>query len=501
VIRPFGAWLPDLGALRNPGALEALGVLPQRGPDGLSYRPMRAWQAYSGALNARCQGAISTLSNADASFVYAGDATKLYRLAAGTTAWSDVSKSTGYTTGSEAQWRGTVFGDRVIMTNGTDPIQAATIGTTGVFADLSSAAPRARYVAPVKNFLMTAWNISPSGTFPQRVWWPAIEDPGTWPEPGTTTAVQLQSDYQDLYGDGGHNQGIGYGLAAADAVIVQERAVWRALYIGSPYIFQFDQIDGARGTPAPGSVISVGGLCFYLGEDGFYATDGSSSRPIGAGKVDRWFFAHADPTKYPRMSAAADPTSRLVFWSFCTGASATPDAVLVYNWDIGEWSRLEDSIEYLLPFFTFGQTIDSLGLLYTGGADTIDLPADSRAFAGGRPITGAFVNKKLGWFQGGNRAARIDTGEFQPTPGRGTLVHRVWPQVDGGTLSAACIHRDRPNDEPTVGPLVPQEDIGWCHVRARARYHRYRVDIEADGDWTHALGVDVTDAVPTGVRL
>jgi hypothetical protein len=122
------------------------------------------------------------------------------------------------------------------------------------------------------------------GTFgpqPQRVWWPAIDDPTNWPTPGTSAAAAVQSDYQDLVGDAGWVQGIVGNLGTADGAVFQERAVIRMQYVGPPAIFAFSTAEGVRGTPAPGSLVQVGNLVYYLGEDGFYVFDGSQSMPIG----------------------------------------------------------------------------------------------------------------------------------------------------------------------------------------------------------------------------
>ena len=45
-------------------------------------------------------------------------------------------------------------------------------------------------------------------------------------------------------------------------------------------------------------------------------TDGQQVKPIGAERVDRWFFDICDPGKFDQMSAAIDPVNKTVTWCF-----------------------------------------------------------------------------------------------------------------------------------------------------------------------------------------
>ena len=74
---PFGEWLPDLPDHVNPGTTQALNVFPAAN----SYRPFQNIAVTSSnALTARCQGARSFKSDGGVVSIFAGDATKLYKL-------------------------------------------------------------------------------------------------------------------------------------------------------------------------------------------------------------------------------------------------------------------------------------------------------------------------------------------------------------------------------------------------------------------------------------
>lgn len=490
----------------NSGALEALNVIPSHGAqDGqISYRPLRDFVAYSTALASRPYGALGVVTENATVVVFAATQTALNMLSGGSTAWSDVSRDDGYDAGAEGRWSFTKFGPTVIATNGTDPIQAYSIGTSTAFAALSSDAPLARYCATVKNFVVFAYVSDSEGDHPQRLRWPAIEDPGTFPTIGSDTAVQLQSDQQDLLGEGGKIQGIVGGLAAADALVLMERKLHRMTYEGGRVIFSFDEIEGSRGCPAPGSIVAYGGRAYYLGEDGFYVTDGATSQPIGDGIVDRRFAELCDPAGYDRITSVIDPVTKIMMVAF-PGPGNTdniPNHVFIYSLTLGAWSH---SDAFQIPMFaqvgTFGLTVDTVDAIYTGGVDAINIPVDSRLFAGGRAILSGFnASYELGYFTGSTLEATVDTTEANLTGDQfASLVNGCWPITDGGTVSAAIRYRDRTQDAPTFGSFQEVNDIGFAPGRARARYHGARLKIAAGGEWTAAQGVTF-DAVKTGRR-
>lgn len=496
----FSDFTPDLPSLGH--SIYVNNVLPARG----SYRPMPDLAVYSDALDARCQGAVGGLDPSGNVYNFAGDATKLYALTAGSTSWDDASKSGGYTTAADAAWRFANYDALMIATNYTDPIQAYTMGTSTDFDNLSSGAPNCRYLAISKNFTF-AINTS-DGTYggrPQRVWWSAIGNPTSWPTPGSSSAIANQSDFQDLAGDGGWCQGGAGGLAAADLLILQERAAWRGTYVGGDIFWQFDQVEGARGTPAPGSIVQVGGLVYYLGEDGFYVTDGASSRPIGASKIDKTFFADLDQTYYFRISSAADPINKIVMWAYPNGDSpnGVNNKIIAYNWEADRWSMIDGiTCELLIKTLSFGYTLEQLDTV-SSSIDDLPFSLDSRAYTGGKLLLGGFDSShKLNYFTSTPLEADIDTIEEQPVPNQRCTVMQVWPLVDGGTLSVTPITRNRQNDSAIAGTTVSQNATGYVPLRTNARYHRYGVNIAAGGTWQHAIGVEIPEdqVAATGAR-
>jgi hypothetical protein len=487
---PVGAYLPDLPALDNPGASYVDNVLPAAS----SYRPMPSLSVYSEALTARCQGAIGGLDSSGNVSLFAGDATTLKRLAGSSLAWEDVSKAGNYTTAADERWAFAAYQQRMCATNYADPIQSYVQGVDTDFSDLSADAPRCRYLGVAKNFLIAANTVDGTdGAVPERVWWSAQFDPTSWPTPGTSAALAAQSDFNDLVGDGGWIMGMVTGLQGADFLVVQERALWRAIYIGGAVIFQFDQVEGARGTPAPGSIAQAGGLCWFLGEEGFYECNGVSARPIGNNQVDKTLFLELNQSAFHRISAAVDPINKIVFWAIPTSGDDC-DVIYAYKWDSGRWSRISGvTVELLLRSLSFGLSVEDLDNI-SASIDALTLSLDSRVYTGGRLLLSAFnTDHRLCYFTGDTLAATVETTEAQPIPGRRAILTQAWPLVDGGSPTITPVTRNRQIDAATVGSASAINSVGFCPLRTNARYQRLRIGMAAASSWTHIMGVEVPD--------
>src|SRR5580765_3054262 len=292
-IAPWPEWLPDQADFGSAGSPLIRNVAPLTAK---SYGPMPTFSPFTdNTLTDRCQGAYALKDATDLVYIYMGDKTKLYQLVPGSRTMVDASRTTGGAYDTHALpfgfWQMTSYGNRIIATNGADPIQTMIIGD-GNFVPLAAAAPIAKYVATVKDWLMVANTLDPvSGPVPYRVWWSAIADPTNWPTPGGVTALQLQSDYQDLQQtDLGQVTGLVSGLGpAADVAVFCERGIYVGTYDGPRVMFSFRVAQGASGSMSPLSIVqghardnsgALRPVAYYLAENGFQAFDGSTSFPI-----------------------------------------------------------------------------------------------------------------------------------------------------------------------------------------------------------------------------
>lgn len=457
-----GEWLPDQPPFSNPGATQAKNVIPWKD----SYKSFPSLSTYSAnALGARCQGSYFARDNAGNVFNYAGDISKLYALQGAS--FSDVSRSAGgaYTTPTDGDWEFTQWGQTVIGVNGSDSNQFISLGGSA-FAALAGTPPVARHIAVVRDFVVLG-NIT---NFPNRVQWSAIGDSENWTVSATTLA-----DYQDLQGDGGWVAKI---VGGEIGVVFRERDIWRMTFTGSREIFQFDQIEKQRGTFAPQSVINYGSAIFYLSEDGFYVTTGSGpSQPIGDGKVDRTFLSGLDTNYFFRISAAVDPTNKLVMWAapFSGSSMGNPNRIFIYNWVYKKWAYAEVDLEIFARYASQGYTLEQLDAI-SSSIDSLNPSLDSRVWTGGLMTLSAFTTAhKIGTFTGSILSAEVETSETQHYPGFRSDVTDVRPLVTGGAANIYVGTRNLQSATHAYGSAVAQNGSGSCPVRSNARYHRYKI--------------------------
>lgn len=487
---PFGDYVPDNQAAGLINAVldgKNVFVRPNK-----TYAPVASFAAAFSALAARCQGAFYSNDKNGVVNLWAGTVSKLYKNGSGSS-FSDVSKVGGYACPSNEFWEFEQFSERVVACNITDPIQSYVLNSSALFADLSAGAPKARHMAVVANFLMVG-NTSDAtdGAQPDRVWWSAVGDPTNWPTPATSAAAAVQSGHINLRA-GGWVQKIVPRVGTLDGVVLQERAVSRVTYIGSPDVFSIQPMEGGIGCPAPGSVARFKGWFIYLGEDGFYRNDGTTSAPIGAGRVDKTFYQDLNQSKIDRVCAVIDPINKLYICAYPSNSSdGDPDRLLMYSWAANQWSPpTQVTVQFLTTLGSVGYTLEELDAF--GTLETLPASLDSRIWAGdGKPALSAFnTSHALGYFTGSNLAAQIETGDADGQ-GRRFMVRGVRPIVSGAgaTVTATLGYRDSQNAAVSYGSAMSVNRKGICPMRKNTRYPRFRFDIAAAGDWQHATGFD-----------
>jgi hypothetical protein len=502
---PISEFAPDQPDAPSSTSDTVLNVVPLT---AISYGPQPSLQSYSSALTARCQGGISIADSSGNSRIFAGDATKLYRLTSASTTFSNVSKAGTYSTPTTDNWGFELFGNRVIATNFTDAPQSYVDGTSALFSDMITSGMttlKAKRVAVVKDFVV--FGNTTDGTYglqPQRVWWSAINDPTNFPVPGTAGAANVLSDYQDIVGNHGQLQGIAGNLGTASAAIFFERSVYRMIYVGMPDVFAFQVAEGARGLLSPGALVKFGSVAYYIGEDGFYAFDGSNSRPIGKTKVDRYFFNDLRSDYSDRITSSVDPSRGLIYWAYpgVGSGGGLCNRIIIYSpvldrFTITDYGSV--NVEALLRGVTFGKTLEQLDAI-SSSIDTLPFSLDSQVWAGGRSVLSGFDSAhKLGYFDGTSLAATIDTTDIEFIDGRQSIVNRVRPLADTASATVAVYGRDTISTAVSYGAAGSQEADGTVAVpRVRGRFHRVRTAIPAGTNWIQFSGVNVIDVKDVG---
>lgn len=485
----FGEYLPDIPARDNPGLTVAKNCIPH----AVSYKPFSDKVAFSGAVNSTCLGAIGVKSTSGNSYNYCGTSTKLYSLGGST--WSDVTRSSGgdYSVEASQNWEFADWGNQVVAVGGVGVAPQVITKGGANFAALSGSPPQARHVGIVQGFLVLG-AINDGATKPTTLHWSAIEDITGW------TAGTDQSDTQDLISGGEIMRVIGgeYGI------VFCRESIHRMEYAGPPTIFNIHEIEPGKGTPASQSVVQNGSIIFYLGRDGFYMFNGTSSIPIGANRVDKTFYSDLDQSYMDKIWGVVDPINNIVFWSYPgSGNSGIANKIIAYNWSTNRWSGpIEMDTEILYNARTTGYTLDQLTTVlgYTN-METLPYSLDSRYWQGGSIIMACFdSDHKMSTFQGDPLEATLETGEFMPNPDGRSIINGVRPLVDGTSATVKCQIGSRNDGDESVtwsGLASQNSQTGMCNFRANARYHRARMKIT--GGFSHAFGFDV-DAVGVGKK-
>lgn len=475
----FGEWLPDQPDLDNPGVTVATNVVPAAG----GYRSFPSFISFSNAADERIRGMYAAKDSSDNVSLFAGDDGKLYKFNQGTSNLDDVSKSgtPAYDLTGVERWRFAQFGTKVIASGGTgEELQVFDVGTDSSFSNLGGSPPKADYIAVVRDQVWTANIDEGSGRVPNKVRWSAINNEASW------TIGTDQADSQ-VIPDAGAITGL---VGGERAVILMERAIAVAYYVGSPLIYEINRVETQRGCPFPNSVANVGGDVFYLARDGFYRFSGNQSIPIGAEKVDAFFFKDFNEAQVEKMSCAVDPENQLVAWSYVSNNApdTTPDKILVFNYAINRWSIIEQQCELLAPLFTPAYTLEDLDNL-ASNIDALPAPLDSALYKGGQYFFGGSKDKKLHGFTGTVLAATIETSEYALTTNRHTVVTRTVPFFKDGSVTMQVGARDRQDNDTTFDTASSLTDEGFCQHRVQGRFHRARMNIS--GNWSFAQGIDI----------
>ena len=460
----FGEWLPD-----QPGVIGALTQAKNVFPKAVGYGAFPQAVDISNDASEDLNSIFAARDSSGNTRVFAGGFTKLFLFDSSTTNLDDVS---GTTYSSNFDWRFTQFGNTLIAANGDDTLQAYDLTGSGDFADLDAGAPVARYVTAVRDFVVTGWQ--PSENY--RVQWSGINDPTTWTSSGVT-----QSDFQDIP-DGGQIQGV---TGGEFGLVLLERSIYRMSYVGTPLVFQFDNISRNLGCYEPNSVVQWQGVTYFLGDDGFYACDGQNVVGIGAEKVDRFFFDDADEGRFDEMSTAIDPIRNLVLWGYRSAGDNY--RLLVYHVNTKRWSYVDTDINRLGFYQTPVITLEGVDN-FSASIDALQISLDARFWQGGKLTLGGVSGPKLINFSGPNLAATIETEDIQGN-GQSSMMTLVKPLIDNGSASVGIASRNSLADAVSFSNQSSPSSENRVGVRSVGRYHRLRFN--PTGNWTTAIGADI----------
>jgi hypothetical protein len=538
----FGEWTPDQPGITN-GLQKAENVFPQ----AVGYGPIKQAVDYSASASENLNNVVAGKTAAGATVVLAGGPTKLFKLDATDLSLDNVSKATrtittvartanivtittsaahgysindnvtvaavintdvngsftvstitsttftysdsgtdivsgadtgtvsfAYTTPLDQRWRFTQFGNVIVAANGGNRLQGYNLNTSATFQDLAVDAPASRYVTVVRDFVVSGYVGS---DFPNRVQWSALGDESSWANSATT-----QADFQDIP-DGGSVVGV---TGGEFGLVFLDRAIHRMSYVGSPLVFQFDNISRNLGCYEANSIIQYGGTSFFLASDGFYACDGQQVIPIGNEKVNRYFYSDVEEGLLNSMSVAVDPFRKLIVWSYASTSSAVPNKLLIFNFQTNKWSSGTTSVSRVASSASPAFTLDGLDIF--GTLEQISSSFDDRVWLGGKMQFSGVRNAKIITFSGAPMTATIETGDIE-VPGTTSAITMAKPIVDNGSANVALFSRRLLNQQVDFGAQLVADSENRVSIRGVGRYHR--LQLTPTGSWTSAVGTDI----------
>jgi hypothetical protein len=460
----FTEWLPD-----QPGVVGALTNAQNVFPKAVGYGAFPEEEDYSLAADETLNSVTAGIDSSGNTKVIAGGSTKLFLLDSSDLSLNNVS---GTTYNSTTRWKFTQFGDYLIAANGQDALQYAELSSTISFQDLNASAPTARLVTVVRDFVV-AGNTNTAGN---QVIWSGLNNPNTW----ANTAI-TQSDNQ-IIPDGGEVRGI---TGGEFGLILLEKSIVRMSYVGSPIIFQFDNIARNLGCYESNSVAQWQGVTYWLADDGFYACNGESIEAIGAEKVNRFFFDTLQESVIETMSAAVDPFRALIIWGYPTIDNNY--RLLTYHISTKRWAYVDTDVDGISEMATPGITLEGLDA-FSASLDALETSLDSRQWQGGKLLVAGVEGNKIITFTGPSKAGLITSADLE-TGTNMSMVTLVKPIVDSGSASVAVDSRFNLAEAVAFGSATAADSENRVGFRSLGRYHRVRVI--PSGNWTTAIGFEV----------
>lgn len=432
-----------------------------------TYRPVKAFNGISAALDAEFKGGGSFINSAGTATLLAGTANGLESLGSGT--WTTKLAALSVT----GRWKFAQFGNFVICVNG---LATQNYNLTTSTAAALSAAPTGIDTFIVGQFAVIA---QPDGDR-LKVAWSAVDDHTSW------TAGTNSSGF-NLFYEGGEVMG---GTGGEYGVIFQRFAITRMNLTGDAAApFAFDQLTNNYGCASKASIISAGRTTFWLSDRGFMGIDdGQAIQPIGTEKIDRYFAARVPADDYERIFAFVDPVNKLVGW----GAPGAPGFLLLYNWELQRWTTAEFNFTGLMSGYTASETLEGLAATYTD-LDAMPYSLDDSRFSGGSPrLYAVNSDRELGTLTGANLMATFRPALFEPIKGKATRMNAVWPDTDATTGIAVKIdNRQRKGNNERITSAGTLRTSGRMPIRCTGRFVRPTLTIEAGAVWSYCNGLEL----------
>jgi hypothetical protein len=477
----LGEWLPDQSdSVGSPST--NLEMAYNVYPSSTGYAPfpkatrisvdMPNNKEINGLFGARQNAQIITIAGTETA-IYSGNNV----VRAGGENINDISREGGYSS-PRRNWQFKQFGKLVLATNGTQKLQRYDITGDSKFSDIEEA-PVCRAIATVRDFVFAGYCNAESN----KVQWSDLNNAESWDSSDTS-----QADFQILP-SGGEIKAI---TGGEFGLILQEKAVQRVSYIGTPLVFQFDLISDNTGCNSGNSAIQHNGISYWLSDSGIVSCDGNTVTNIGEGKINDWLYKEIDTTQVENVSVAIDPLKNLIVWNFPT--SSEDRVLLKYNYSTGRFTSGKTKAQVVAGLMTQSESLDELDTEYPV-LDEMPVSLDSPLLIGGQFSFCGAENKHIVAFSLPQDNAILTTNDMEF--GGFSVATLAEPIVENGSAEFQIASRNSLNENILFGSKSVSSSENRADLRSGGKYHRVRV--HPTGNWTNAVGFDLT-ATPQGSR-
>ncbi len=302
-----------------------------------------------------------------------------------------------------------------------------------------------------------------AGGNPRKVQWCDFEDNTLWTPASTNQAGDqlLQTTGQIMCA--ARTQG--------QTLVVTDQDAHRAVYVGAPFIYQFERVGTACGAVARNAIADTAGGVYWMGQRGFYYYDGSRVQEVPCPVWDR-VFLNINSAQVTKSWAVANGQNGEVWFFYPSANSTEIDSYVAYDFHDGHW--LVGSIDRTsgVDRGIFRQPVwaSSAGRLYD--------------HENGFNYDGAEVYAESGPF-------RIGAGD-----NLAAVTKLVPDELNLGDVTATFKTRLYPTaDETSHGPYTMGNPTS---VRFQGRQIRMRLSGNVGGDWR--VGKFRFDVKPAGRR-
>lgn len=459
---PFTGYAPDLDP-STPGIItDLVDYFPTA--KGYGAAPSNTSGGFD-ALATACLGA-ALLQKLDGSVrLFAGTAGALYEASAAPT-YTDRSKVGGYSAGSDHRWSFAQFGDTSLAAIKSDTLQSS---STGAFADIAGA-PKARFVETLPGFVLLAdTNEGTYGDQSDRWWCSEYNNVNGW-----TPAVATQCTTGRLIGSPGPIRG--WKRLGEEIIAYKDRSIIVGRYVGSPAVFEFNQLPGDIGCATNDAIVSIGLAHFFVGYEDFYLFDGSRPIAIG-GPVKKTFFTDLNKKYRYKIVGLHDRINSLVMFFYPSNSATTGinDSCICYNYKTDKWGKINRGAEAGLENLTGQITYANIGNYFASYAD-ITVTYDSPFWTQNYPVPTIFdTSHTMQTLTGIPGTCSITTGDLGDD-NTFSLLDRVRPRFSTAPTSAKLTNYYR----NTSGSSLTQDKTvtmtsGKCDLFRSSRWHRLKL--------------------------